>query len=93
MSIFDAKSRYLRFSETYHTVDARGRTVTALRPAQIPARATLGDHLLKDHQRLDHLAGHYLNDPNGFWALADHNRCLVPPAALARFSIRIPAEG
>ena len=77
---------------TYETVDARGRDVQALSAAEPPVRANLGDHLLKDHQRLDHLAAHYLGDANGFWRLAEHNGALLPDAALRGGSIRIPQE-
>ena len=93
MSVFDAKSRYARDATTYQTVDARGRSVTAVGAPVLPERPTLGDHLLKEHQRLDHLAGHYLANPNGFWSIADHNRRLLPDAALTGPSVKIPREG
>jgi hypothetical protein len=93
MSVFDAKSRYARYAATYQTVDARGRTVTAVGAPTLPERPTLGDHLLKEQQRLDHLAGHYLANPNGFWSIADHNHHLLPDAALVGPSVKIPREG
>lgn len=93
MSVFDPKSRYAKHASQYETTDARGRTVRAVGPATPPPELPLGDHLLKDHQRLDHLAAHYLNDPNGFWRLAEHNGALLPDAALITGSIRIPREG
>ena len=93
MSVFDRKSRYARHAATYRTVDARGRTVTAVGPATPPPEPHRGDHLLRDGQRLDHLAAHYLNDANGFWRLAEHNDALLPDGALMGDAIRIPAEG
>jgi hypothetical protein len=93
MSTFDPKSRYAKHAETYTTVDARGREVSAVGPATPPPAPHLGDHLRKDHQRLDHLSAHYLNDPNGFWRLAEHNGVLLPDAALLDPSIKIPREG
>ena len=93
MSVFDAKSRYARYATVYTTTDARGRTVTAVGAAVLPDRPPLGDHLLKDHQRLDHLAAHYLANPNGYWSIVNHNRRLVPDAALAAPSVKIPREG
>jgi hypothetical protein len=93
MSVFDKKSRYVRFAATYQTVDARKRKVVALGPAAIPERPPLGDHLLRDEQRLDHLAAHYLDDPSGFWWIANHNRRLLPDAALVGESVKIPQEG
>ena len=93
MSVFNPKSRYAQHASTYQTVDARGRTVQAVGPATPPKRPPLGDHLLKDHQRLDHLAAHYTGDANGFWRLAEHNGALIPDAALVGGSIKIPREG
>ncbi len=93
MSVFDAKSRYARYATVYQTTDARGRAVAAVGAPVLPDRPALGDHLLKDHQRLDHLAGHYLANPNGFWSIVHHNSRLLPDAALAGPSVRIPREG
>lgn len=93
MSIFSPKSRYASYAQTYETVDARGRTVQAVGPASPPVRPNLGDHLLKDHQRLDHLAAHYTSDANGFWRLAEHNGVVLPDAALIGQSVKIPQEG
>lgn len=93
MSVFDNKSRYVRFATTYETKDGRGRKVVAVGPAAIPQRPPLGDHLLREGQRLDHLAAHYLSDPNGFWWIADHNGRMIPDAVLVALSARIPREG
>ena len=93
MSVFDAKSRYARYATVYLTTDARGRAVAAVGAPNLPDRPTLGDHLLKDHQRLDHLAGHYLANPNGFWSIAHHNSRLLPDAVLAVLTVKIPSEG
>jgi prophage tail gpP-like protein len=93
MSVFDAKSRYARYATVYQTTDARGRMVAAVSAPALPDRPTLGDHLLKEHQRLDHLAGHYLANANGFWSIAHHNGRLLPDAALAAPSVKIPREG
>jgi hypothetical protein len=93
VSVFDAKSRYARYATVYQTTDGRGRAVSAVGAPTLPDRPTLGDHLLKDHQRLDHLAGHYLANANGFWSIAYHNRRLLPDAVLAAPSVKIPREG
>ena len=93
MSVFDEKSRYARYAKVYQTTDMRGREVTAVGAPELPERPTLGDHQLKAHQRLDHLAGHYLANPNGFWSIVHHNRRLLPDAALAGPSVKIPREG
>lgn len=93
MSVFDAKSRYVLYAAPYSTTDGRGRPVQAIGPAQIPDMPNQGDHLLKDHERLDHLAAHYLNDANGFWRIASHNDVMLPEAALIAQSIKIPRDG
>lgn len=93
MSVFDAKSRYARYATVYQTTDARGRSVSAVGVPVLPDRPTLGHHRLKDHQRLDHLAGHYLANPAGFWSIAHHNRRLLPDAVLAAPAVKIPREG
>jgi hypothetical protein len=92
MATFDAKSRYVKFATTYEVTDRRRRTVQALTPALPPPQPKLGEHLRKQGQRLDHLANHYLSDPNGFWRLAEMNEALRPDAVLQQDAIRIPAK-
>lgn len=93
MSVFDTKSRYALYAKVYETTDARGRKVAAIGAPEIPPAPTLGDHLLADHQRLDHLAGHYLADDNGFWRIVHHNLRLFPDAVLTGVSVKIPRAG
>ena len=49
-------------------------------PAPKLKPSLLGVHLLKQGQRLDHLAARYLNDPAGFWRLAEQNDVMLPEA-------------
>jgi hypothetical protein len=92
MATFDQKSRYVLNATTYVTTDRRGGTVTALTPAERPAQAHLGDHRRKDGQRLDHLANFYLQDPFGFWRLAEHNDAILPDALADVDIVRIPRK-
>jgi hypothetical protein len=92
MANFDSKSRYAKHAETYEVQDRRGRIVQALTPAEPPAQSLLGEHLRKQGQRLDHLANHYLADPNGFWRLAEVNDAILPDAVLVRDTIKIPSK-
>lgn len=92
MAKFDSKSRYGKYSKTYEAEDRRGRTVQALTPAESPAQSLLGEHLRKQGQRLDHLANHYLADPNGFWRIAEMNDAMLPDAVLVQDTIRIPSK-
>lgn len=77
--MFDTKSRYAKVG-TYTVVDVRGREVVVVNPAQKPAPTLLGVHLLKQGQRLDHLAALYLSDPAGFWHIAEQNDVMLPEA-------------
>jgi hypothetical protein len=92
MANFDKKSRYVRFSSMLEATDQRGRTVKFLTPAVPPEQVQLGEHLLRQGQRLDHLASHYLGDPNGFWQIAEMNDRLLPDAAVQGKSVRIPRK-
>jgi hypothetical protein len=92
MAQFDKNSRYARFSSMLEATDRRGRKVNFLTPAVPRAQAQLGEHLLRQGQRLDHLASHYLGDPNGFWQLAEFNDALLPDAALRGDSLKIPQK-
>lgn len=92
MASFDTKSRYVTLAETYTTTDARGRTVTALTPADKRDETALGEHRRRDSQRLDHLANFYLADPCGFWRLADHAGAMLPDALAETPTVKIPTR-
>lgn len=93
MSIFDAKSRYVKYAAVTTAIDRRGRSVACVTPAEVPAQAELGRHRLRQGQRLDHLASHYLADPAGFWRVAEINDAMTAEAALDTPLVRIPAKG
>lgn len=93
MSVFDGKSRYLKYSLTARTVDWRGREVNFVLPARIPDQAELGQHRRKQGQRLDRLSAHYLDDAAGFWRIARINDAINPDAAVEQPLIRIPVKG
>ncbi len=92
MAVFDGKSRYVKDASTYEAADRRGRTVVALAAANRPEQTLLGEHLLKEGQRLDHLANFYLEDPNGFWRIAEINDVMLPDALAEADVIKIPTE-
>ena len=92
MATFDKKSRYVLNATPYGTTDRRGRAVTALTPAARPVQVHLGDHRRKDGQRLDHLANFYLQDPFGFWRVAEHNDAVLPDALADVDLVRIPRK-
>lgn len=92
MSVFSKTSRYAKHSVAYTATDSDGRETTAVTPAHPPAETILGDHLMNDFQRLDHLAHYYLGDATAFWRLAEANDAIVPDALLARQFILIPVK-
>lgn len=90
MAIFDPKSRYVKHARTVAARDRLGREVIALTPAEVPEQAVLGEHRKKEHQRLDHLAHHYLQDAAGFWRIAEVNNVLLPDALAEADRVVIP---
>ena len=92
MSVFDPKSRYARYARRVTAIDRRGRVVAAVSPAELPAQAELGRHRLRQGQRLDHLAAHYLGDPAGFWRIAELEDAFSTEAALDAPLVRIPTR-
>jgi hypothetical protein len=90
---FSSNSRYVRFSHAYVSTGTDGQTVTAIAPANVPPQSVLGDHLLSEHERLDHLSHYYLGDATAFWRLCKMNDVLIPDAALSLRALRIPIRG
>lgn len=87
----DAKSRY-KDAKTYQIVDHRGRTRTVLAVPPAPNQALRGEHLRIQGQRLDHLAGYYLDDPTAFWRIAEANDAMLPEALSEAEVIKIPSK-
>ena len=90
MAVFDEKSRYVKNASLYEVTDRRGRRVAALTVADRPVQTLLGEHLRREGQRLDHLANFYLQDPNGFWRLAELNDAMLPDALAEVDTLQIP---
>ena len=93
MSVFHSTSRYLKYAAITTATDRRGQTVSCLTPAQIPAQVELGKHRLKEEQRLDHLADHYLADATAFWRIAALNDAMTPDQIAEAEFITIPVKG
>ena len=87
--MFDDKSRY-KYKEQYEMEDRRGRMVQVVASPDAPRQTILGFHLLKQGQRMDHLAYKYLNNPAGFWRLAEANDVMLPEALSEQPEIAIP---
>lgn len=93
MAAFSPTSRYVLHAATELATDRKGRAIVALTPAEVPEQTMLGEHLKKDHQRLDHLAHHYLRDATAFWRIAEANDALLPDALAEADRVIIPARG
>jgi hypothetical protein len=89
--MFDDKSRYASLP-TYSVPDARGRTVPVVPPAPAPAQTLLGIHAHREGERLDHLAAQYLNNPAGYWRIAEQNDAMLPEALTEAREIEIPVK-
>lgn len=89
--MFDPKSRYVK-AETYVVKDARGREVTVVAPPPPPDQVQLGIHLLKQGERPDLLAAKYLNDPAGYWRIAEQNEVMLPESLTEMREIEIPVK-
>ena len=87
--MFNDKSRYKDLPQ-YEVTDRKGRKVKVVPVPDDPRKAILGYHLLKQGQRLDHLAASYLNDPAGFWRICYANEILLPEALSEVAEIAIP---
>lgn len=87
--MFDQKSRYAGL-EAYSVKDKRGRTVQVVRVPDALQQLIIGYHVLKQGQRLDHLANKYLNDPAGFWRICDANGVMQAEILSEEQEIAIP---
>ncbi|MGZ8281606.1 MAG: hypothetical protein ACXWUN_01495 [Allosphingosinicella sp.] len=83
----------MKFAKVVQATDRRGRAVACLTPAVPPPQTELGRHKLRQGQRLDHLAAHYLEDPAGFWRIAELNDAMNPESALDTALVGIPTKG
>jgi hypothetical protein len=92
MAVFDRLSRYVKPKlEPYEVTDHRGRRVKALPMREPRPEVSVGEHIRKGTQRLDHLAGGYLGDPNGFWRIAEVNDAVLPDAIAETERVKIPS--
>lgn len=91
MSAYDPKSRYAR-TPLYAVIDHRGRTVSVVGvPPHISERIA-GWHVWRQGQRPDHLAAQYLDDPAGFWRIAEANDAMQSEILSEQPEIAIPAK-
>jgi hypothetical protein len=61
-------------------------------PPPPPDQVQLGIHLRKQGERPDLLAARYLNDPAGYWRIAEQNDVMLPEALTEMPEIEIPVK-
>jgi len=89
--MFDKKSRCEKL-ETYKVADRRGRTVVVVPVPPAPDQTALGLHIMKQGQRLDHLALKYIDNPAGYWRICEMNDVMLPEALTEAQEIAIPRK-
>jgi hypothetical protein len=89
--MFDPKSRYAGL-KSYTVRDHRGREVAVVPVPPAPDQGTLGTHLMRQGERLDHLAQQYLDDPAGFWRVCELNDAMLAEALTEAREIPIPSK-
>jgi len=87
--MFTDKSRY-KDALQYEVTDHRGRTVKVVAVPTALRLSIKGYHLLKQGQRIDHLAYLYCSDQAGFWRIAEANDAMLPEALSEQSEIAIP---
>jgi hypothetical protein len=92
MSSYDAKSRYAK-TPTYQVRDRRGRLVTVVAVPPHREVPLAGYHVLKQGQRIDHLASQYLADDAGYWRIAEANDAMNAERLTEQPVIAIPVKG
>ena len=89
--MFDHNSRYFGQPTTQLT-DHRGRTVMVVTIPDPPSQQFRGEHLRRQGQRLDHLAGFYLSNPHAYWRLAELADVIHPEALSEAPTVPIPGD-
>jgi hypothetical protein len=89
--MFDDNSRYAELT-TYTVKDHRGRTVVVVPVPDAPDQTALGIYLMRQGQRIDHLAWKYLGDPAGFWRICEINDAMLPEALTEATQVTIPQK-
>jgi hypothetical protein len=92
--MFASNSRYYKLG-TYTVNLANGQTAIATRlplPPTSPVPLS-GYYTVKQDDRLDSIAAHYLGDPTLFWQLCNANNSPSAASLIARPLVGIPRAG
>ena|SRR5215212_5827816 len=78
--MFSASSRYYGI-ERVHYERPDGLTIVYVRRRfipELPAAATIAEHVVTGGERLDNITARYLGDPEQFWRVCDANFAVRP---------------
>jgi hypothetical protein len=89
--MFDKKSRYAKLPPVL-MYDGRGRIVEATPPARKARQDLLGIHALRQGERPDLLATHYLSHPAGYWRIAEINDAMTAEVLTLKKEVSIPTK-
>jgi hypothetical protein len=91
MASFEKKSRYAGV-DTSTVTDRRGREVTIVTVPEPPVQETLGTHLRRQGQRLDHLSQKYLGEATAFWRICELNDAMTADVLAEAPEVEIPTK-
>lgn len=89
--MFDDDSRY-KDAPTYILKDSRGRRVRVVAVPAAAPEVSVGVHLRKEGQRLDHLAFRYLKNASGYWRIAELNGVMDAEQLSEVLEVEIPRK-
>lgn len=89
--MFDVKSRYAGLT-AYPVRTRSGRTIMVVPTPGAPNEAVLGFHLRHHGERIDHLAGAYLDDAAAAWRICELADVMLPDALAEAREIPIPPK-
>lgn len=89
--MFSPNSRYAALTP-YTVRDRRDRLVSVVPVPPAPPEQLLGYHVLRQGQRLDHLAYKYLNDATTYWRVCELNDVMYPEQLTETSEIAIPTQ-
>jgi hypothetical protein len=89
--MFSPSSRYASLTP-YHVRDRRDRYVSVVPVPLAPAERLLGYHVLRQGQRLDHLAYKYLSDATMFWRICELNDVMQAEQLTEVTEVAIPTQ-
>lgn len=85
IAAFPPGSRYAGLPLARTVVDGREVAYVTRRFVPQPeSLSVIGEHVVTDRERLDHVAARYLGDPELFWRICDANRALRPIDLMVR---------